>query len=285
MEQTMKEIVASYNNDEAFIKSIMKIPTPEREKEVELFNEWHKTNRDDIAREIVLSHMKFVVYIASKYKYHDVAQIDLVQQGSIGLMNALQRFDVSMGLRFATYAAHWIKYAIAEYIINNVKMVKIATTKSQRKLFFNLNRYINDRSRWLSHEEKEYIANDLGVKISDIETMEERMGQKDYYLTYTDSDSENGWDGHAYKESWLSDSDETLEDQYIETVDQNKQLQALRNQLNQLNERDRDIVNRRFVSEEKATLNELAQQYDVSCERVRQLENNALKKLKKKALE
>ncbi|ASV44054.1 RNAP sigma-32 factor-like protein [Salicola phage SCTP-2] len=277
----MNNIIPVCSNDEEFIKSIMKISTPDRETEQSMFKYWNETGDQETARSIVLSHMKFVVHIASNYKYHGIPQAELIQQGSIGLMKALERFDVSKGWRFATYAAHWIKYAISEFVITNVKTLKIATTKPQRKLFYNLNRYISDGSRWLNYDEKQYIADELDVKISDVETMEERLKQKEYYVTYMDSDQEDQWDGQAYKESWLADGNESLEDQYIETVDNNKQIQLMRNQMNQLNDRDRYIIERRHIDEDKATLNELAEIYDVSCERVRQLENNALKKLRK----
>lgn len=231
----------------------------------------------DAARRLVLSHLRFVVRIARGYNGYGLALADLIQEGNIGLMKAVKRFDPDVGVRLVSFAVHWIRAEIHEFVIRNWRIVKVATTKAQRKLFFNL-RKAKKRLAWLSADEVAAVARDLQVSPQDVLQMEERLNAHD---TCFDALPDNDDDGNpqapaAYLEDLRFEPSEHLELEQTETLQQ----QALQQALEALDERSREIIARRWLSEKKATLQTLADEYKVSAERIRQLEASAIKKLR-----
>ena len=232
----------------------------------------------DAARELVMAHLRFVVHIAKSYNGYGLGLADLIQEGNVGLMKAVKRFDPSKGVRLVSFAVHWIKAEIHEYILRNWRIVKIATTKAQRKLFFNL-RGAKKSLSWLSNDEASAIANDLGVNLKDVQQMEGRLASHDMgFDAPTDADDEAASYAPAhYLEDHSQDPALAVENNQFD----NLQVDQLRSALNVLDERSLAILQARFLNEDnKATLHELADQFQVSAERIRQLEKNALKKLK-----
>jgi len=264
---------------EAYAQAIRNIPVLTAEKERELAERFR--NHDDLeaARKLVLSHLRFVVHIAHSYRGYGLPQADLVQEGNIGLMKAVKRFDPTMGVRLVSFAVHWIRAEIHEYILRNWRIVKVATTKSQRKLFFNL-RSAKKRLGWLNKAEAEKIAEDLGVTIKDVHEMETRLGTHDVTFD-APPDSNNDEDGELFVPSgYLEDNrydPAILVEEEEKSAYGHKQLSKA---LKKLDFRSRDILEQRWLSEDKATLQTLAEQYDISAERVRQIESNAIKKLR-----
>jgi len=261
----------------AYVQAVGSIPVLTAEQERELAEELFYQNNLDAARQLVMSHLRFVVHIARSYKGYGLSEADLIQEGNVGLMKAVKRFDPERGVRLVSFAVHWIKAEIHEFILRNWRIVKVATTKAQRKLFFNL-RGQKKQLGWLSKAEAEAVAEDLGVDVSEVQKMEGRLSAHD--LTYegpADSDDEDAWQAPA---NYLEDKrqDPALQ---VESADwQDSSSQALHAALQDLDERSQDIVARRWLAEEKATLHELAAEYGVSAERIRQLEQNAMKKLR-----
>ena len=232
----------------------------------------------DAARELVMAHLRFVVHIAKSYNGYGLGLADLIQEGNVGLMKAVKRFDPSKGVRLVSFAVHWIKAEIHEYILRNWRIVKIATTKAQRKLFFNL-RGAKKSLSWLSNDEASAIANDLGVNLKDVQQMEGRLTSHDMgFDAPADADDEAASYAPAhYLEDHSQDPALTVENNQFD----NLQVDQLRSALKVLDERSLTILQARFLNEDnKATLHELADQFQVSAERIRQLEKNALKKLK-----
>lgn len=232
----------------------------------------------DAARELVMAHLRFVVHIAKSYNGYGLGLADLIQEGNVGLMKAVKRFDPSKGVRLVSFAVHWIKAEIHEYILRNWRIVKIATTKAQRKLFFNL-RGAKKSLSWLSNDEATAIANDLGVNLKDVQQMEGRLAAHDMaFDAPADADDEAASYAPAhYLEDHSQDPALAVENNQFD----NLQVDQLRSALNVLDERSLAILQARFLNEDnKATLHELADQFQVSAERIRQLEKNALKKLK-----
>jgi RNA polymerase sigma-32 factor len=225
-----------------------------------------------------MSHLRFVVHVARGYDGYGLAQADLIQEGNIGLMKAVKRFDPEMNVRLVSFAVHWIRAEMHEFILRNWRIVKVATTKAQRKLFFNL-RSAKQRLGWFSREEVAAVAKDLGVKPETVVEMESRMSGYDASLEGdTDQDDENSSYAApiAYLTDMRADPAAELEADEWESHHSDRLHQALAD----LDERSRDIVARRWLAESKSTLHELADQYQVSAERIRQLESNAMKKLK-----
>jgi len=263
---------------EAYQAAVAQIPVLTAEEERELAFRLHRDNDLEAARKLVVSHLRFVGYIARGYKGYGLPQADLVQEGSIGLMKAVKRFDPTLNVRLASFAVHWIKAEIHEYVLRNWRIVKVATTKAQRKLFFNLRK---NRSRlgWMSQEEINTVANDLGVTPQNVMEMEKRLNAHDAAfdpLSASDDD-----DFVAAPSGYLSDSRpdpaKALEDQQWQAHNEDR----LKAAMSELDERSLDILQSRWIAEDKATLHDLAARYGVSAERIRQLENNAIKKLKK----
>ncbi len=259
-----------------YIQVANSIPMLSAEEEHDLAVRLQRDSDLDAARRLVLAHLRFVVHIARGYSGYGLPLGDLVQEGNIGLMKAVKRFDPAVGVRLVSFAVHWIRAEIHEFILRNWRIVKVATTKAQRKLFFNL-RSAKKRLGWLSHDEVKAVAKDLGVKPETVLEMESRLsGQDVSFDPSADEDDERPYAPAAYLQDSRLDPAAALE---ASDWDEQSNL-ALQNALDQLDERSRDIVQSRWLADDKATLQKLAERYQVSAERIRQLENNAMKKLK-----
>jgi RNA polymerase sigma-32 factor len=262
---------------EAYVNSVNSIPmlTPERERELaeRLFY-----NQDlEAARQMVLAHLRFVVHIAKSYSGYGLAQSDLIQEGNVGLMKAVKRFNPEMGVRLVSFAVHWIKAEIHEFILRNWRIVKVATTKAQRKLFFNL-RSQKKRLAWLNNDEVQAVASTLGVEPREVREMESRLtGQDMAFDPASDADDDTAYQSPA---QYLEDNRYDPARQLEESDWSDNSTANLHEALEGLDERSRDILYQRWLAEEKATLHELAAKYNVSAERIRQLEKNAMNKLK-----
>jgi len=265
-------------NLEAYAQAIRNVPVLNAEEERKLAQRFRDHNDLDAARKLVISHLRFVVHIAHSYRGYGLPQADLVQEGNIGLMKAVKRFNPEMGVRLVSFAVHWIRAEIHEYILRNWRIVKVATTKSQRKLFFNL-RSAKKRLGWLNKAEAEHIAKDLGVSVKDVHEMETRLGTQD--VTFDAPPDCGDEEGEIFVPSgYLEDNrydPAILVEQDEKSAHGHKQLYKA---LKKLDARSRDILQQRWLNEDKATLQTLAEQYDISAERVRQIESNAIKKLR-----
>ena len=247
------------------------------ELELELAKQYYYDNDVDAARQLVLAHLRFVVHMAKTYSGYGLSQADLIQEGNVGLMKAVKRFNPEVGVRLVSFAVHWIKAEMHEFILRNWRIVKIATTKAQRKLFFNL-RSSKKRLGWLNNAEAEAVAQDLGVDANVVRQMEGRMSS---YDTSFDGDPDNDEDTvyrapAYYLEDQGSDLATNVEAEEWEEVTNNSLHVALEG----LDERSKDILQSRWLSDEKATLHDLADKYGISAERIRQLEKNAMNKIK-----
>jgi len=262
---------------DAYMHAVSTIPVLSKQDEVQLATRLQENDDLNAARDLILPHLRFVVHIAKGYRGYGLQLADLIQEGNIGLMKAVKRFDPEYGVRLVSFAVHWIRAEIHEFVIKNWRIVKIATTKSQRKLFFNL-RKMRKSMAWLSHDESIAIANDLGVKVETVREMEKRLTGSDIGFDLTGSDDdEKSFAPVAYLEK--EDADPALTLEASDYGENNiKQLSAA---LGELDDRSRDILKLRWLSEKKTTLHALADKYGISAERIRQLEANALKKLRK----
>jgi RNA polymerase sigma-32 factor len=255
------------------------IPVLTAEEEYDLATRLQRDGDRDAAQRLVLSHLRFVSRIAKGYSGYGLPVADLVQEGNIGLMKAVKRFDPEKGVRLVSFAVHWIRAEIHEYVIKNWRIVKIATTKAQRKLFFNL-RSAKKRLGWLNQAEVEAVASDLGVTAANVMDMERRLAHPDTSFDLpVDTDDD---DNHFSPASYVAGPENSDPSQRIEQADfSDYQEQKLSNALATLDERSQDILRQRWLNDEgKVTLHTLADHYQVSAERIRQIENNALKKLK-----
>ena len=264
-------------NLSAYIQAVSGIAVLSAEREQELAERLYYDDCVDSARELVLAHLRFVVHIARSYSGYGLAEADLIQEGNVGLMKAVKRFDPTKGVRLVSFAVHWIKAEMHEYILRNWRIVKVATTKAQRKLFFNL-RSQKKSLGWLSAEETRAITADLGVDEAEVTRMEGRLASRDLaYDAPAESDDEDSWQAPQY---FLADTAADPE-QLVEAADFAQDSSArLQSALADLDERSRDILERRWLIDDKSTLHELAARYDVSAERIRQLEANAMKKIR-----
>ena len=262
---------------EGYIQAVNSIPMLTAEQERELAEQLQDHGDLEAARQLVMSHLRFVVHIARNYSGYGLPQADLVQEGNIGLMKAVKRFDPTVGVRLVSFAVHWIKAEIHEYVLRNWRMVKVATTKAQRKLFFNL-RKNKKRLGWFNQDEVRTVANELGVSPEDVTEMEARMSGQDHSFDgYDDDDSESNFAPAQYLEDKSSDLAAVYENSNWDNHAEHRLTYALQG----LDERSQQIIRARWLDEDnKLTLQELADRYGVSAERVRQLEKNALKKLK-----
>jgi len=262
---------------DAYLERVSRIPVLTREHEQELALRFHRDNDLEAARELVLSHLRFVVHIARGYGGYGLPLGDLVQEGNVGLMKAVKRFDPTLGVRLVSFAVHWIRAEIHEYVLRNWRLVKVATTKAQRKLFFNLRR-MKKNLAWLSSEETLAVARDLGVSTAEVTEMEQRLSARDLsFDPAPETDSEElVASPAAYLAAPGADPADRVE---AEEWDQDS-TERLHEALEQLDERSRDIMRQRWIGEDKATLHELAAKYGVSAERIRQIESNALSKLR-----
>ncbi len=261
---------------ETYIQAARSIPILSAEKEKELALRLHEQGDLDAAQELIMSHLRFVVHIAKSYSGYGLPQADLVQEGNIGLMKAVRRFNPDFGVRLVSFAVYWIRAEIHEYVLRNWRIVKVATTKAQRKLFFNL-RSKKKSLGWLNHKEVGAIADDLGVSRKDVLEMESRMSGVDMGFDEPDSDDDNNTVAPV---TYLQDMSQEPASQ-IEASNWKEHNHArLSNALACLDDRSRDIIQQRWLTEDKSTLHQLADTYQISAERIRQLENNAIKKLK-----
>ncbi|QFU77616.1 RNA polymerase sigma factor RpoH [Halioglobus maricola] len=262
----------------AYVQAVGAIPVLSPEHERELAEDLYYNDNVDAARELVMSHLRFVVHIARSYSGYGLAEADLIQEGNVGLMKAVKRFNPEKGVRLVSFAVHWIKAEMHEFILRNWRIVKVATTKAQRKLFFNLRSQKKSLS-WLSADEAQAVADDLGVDVKEVHRMEGRLTSRDvaFDLPSDSSDDDDAWQAPQY---YLEDHS-TDPAVAVEEGDWKANSEAqLHGALADLDERSRDILASRWLAEEKATLHELADRYGVSAERIRQLEANAMKKLK-----
>lgn len=261
----------------AYITAVNGIPVLTAEEELDLANKYFYHEDLDAARKLVLAHMRFVVYMAKSYSGYGLSEADLIQEGNVGLMKAVKRFNPEKGVRLVSFAVHWIKAEMHEFILRNWRIVKVATTKAQRKLFFNL-RGSKKRLGWLSKEEADQVAADLGVDPKAVMQMEGRLGAYDAsFDAAPDSDDDEAAITPAqYLEDVRYDPARNVEEEdYAESSTDNLYLA-----LEGLDERSKDILTLRWLSDDKATLHELADKYQVSAERIRQLEKNAMNKVK-----
>jgi RNA polymerase sigma-32 factor len=261
----------------AYIASVNSIAVLTPEQELELAKQYYYEDNVDAARQLVLAHLRFVVHMAKTYSGYGLSQADLIQEGNVGLMKAVKRFNPEVGVRLVSFAVHWIKAEMHEYILRNWRIVKIATTKAQRKLFFNL-RSSKKRLGWLNNDEAEALAQDLGVDAAVVRQMEGRMSNYDASFDGDlDADDDTAYRAPAYYlEDQSSDLAGNIEDAEWEEVTNTNLQQAMAD----LDERSKDILNARWLSDDKSTLHDLADKYGISAERVRQLEKNAMNKIK-----
>lgn len=264
-------------NLQAYVHSVNSIPLLTQEQEHVLAERLYYQQDVDAARQLVLAHLRFVVHIARSYSGYGLAQADLIQEGNVGLMKAVKRFNPEKGVRLVSFAVHWIKAEIHEFVLRNWRIVKVATTKAQRKLFFNL-RSKKKGLNWLSENEAVAMADSLGVEVRDVYEMESRLTGRDMTFDPLDADDDEGGSYAPANYLYEHGADPALHYENQSTVErENHQLASA---LQQLDERSRDIVEQRWLSEEKATLHDLAAKYEVSAERIRQIEQAAMKKLK-----
>ena len=277
-EVALKDNVLALNGPigslDQYMSAAFAIPVLSAEEEFELATRLRESDDLEAAQQLVISHLRFVVHIARGYTGYGLPIGDLIQEGNVGLMKAVKRFDPNVGVRLVSFAVHWVRAEIHEYVLKNWRLVKVATTKAQRKLFFNL-RKSKKHLGWLSKDETEAVASDLGVSTREVTEMEKRLSGRDISFDPAPSEDEE-YTPMAYLPSPGSDPAE-LAEQDDWQADSNGRL---RQALGELDERSRDIVARRWLGETKATLHELAAEYSVSAERIRQIEANAFRKLK-----
>jgi RNA polymerase sigma-32 factor len=261
----------------AYIASVNGIAVLTPELERELANQYYYEDDVDAARQLVMAHLRFVVHMAKTFSGYGLSQADLIQEGNVGLMKAVKRFNPEFGVRLVSFAVHWIKAEMHEFILRNWRIVKVATTKSQRKLFFNL-RSSKKRLGWLNNVEAQAVADDLGVDAKVVRQMEGRMsGYDTSFDAEPDSDDDAAYRAPAYYlEDQSSDLATGVEDEEWGEI----ASQSLHSAMSGLDERSKDILQSRWLTDDKATLHELADRYSVSAERIRQLEKNAMNKIK-----
>ena len=268
---------ASLGSLDHYIQAVNRFPLLTAEQETELGRRWREKEDVEAAGQLVLSHLRLVVAVSRNYLGYGLPQGDLIQEGNVGLMKAVRRFDPERGVRLVSFALHWIKAEIHEYILRNWRLVKVATTKAQRKLFFNL-RSMKPSSHALSRDEAAAIARELGVKPEEVVEMETRLSGHDIALDPTPSDD----DEQAYAPiAWLTDgADEPAQVLERKQTEQGRS-EGLRRALSKLDARSRRIIEARWLKEtDPATLQELADEYGVSAERIRQIESKALKQMR-----
>ncbi len=261
---------------DAYIGAVHRIPVLDADEERELAQRYRDNEDLDAARKLVMSHLRFVVHVARGYSGYGLQMADLIQEGNIGLMKAVKRFDPDHGVRLVSFAVHWIRAEMHEFILRNWRIVKVATTKAQRKLFFNL-RKSKKRLGWMNMDEVREVAKDLGVPEATVLEMESRLSGRDIgFDAPVDEDDDAPPAPVAYLEDHGADP-------YLSVAaadEEDNQLDILQRALDKLDDRTRDIIRRRWLAEDKATLQDLADDYGVSAERIRQIEANAMKKMR-----
>jgi RNA polymerase sigma-32 factor len=263
----------------AYMTSANSIAVLTQEQEQELARQYYYDDNVDAARQLVLAHLRFVVHMAKTYSGYGLSQADLIQEGNVGLMKAVKRFNPEVGVRLVSFAVHWIKAEMHEYILRNWRIVKVATTKAQRKLFFNL-RSSKKKLGWLNNSETQAVADDLGVDAKVVRQMEGRMSSYDTsFDADTDADDETAYRAPAF---YLEDQNSDLANQVSEAEWEEATNSSLHAAMAELDDRSKDILSSRWLTDDKATLHELADKYNISAERIRQLEKNAMNKIKAK---
>ena len=276
MDKETQMMLVPQGSIEGYIRAANEYPMLTAEEEKELAERLYYHEDLDAAKKLILSHLRFVIHVARGYSGYGLPQADLIQEGNIGLMKAVKRFNPEVGVRLVSFAVHWIKAEIHEYVLRNWRIVKVATTKAQRKLFFNL-RKTKQRLGWFNENEVDMVANELGVSKEDVLEMESRMSGADvgFDLPTDDAETEIYSPSH-YLEDKSSNFAAELENENFES----QATEQLGVALQSLDARSQDIIKARWLDDNKATLHDLAAKYNVSAERIRQLETNALKKLK-----
>ena len=264
------------SNVNAYIQRVLALPVLSADEEQTLARRLYDEEDLDAARQLVMSQLRFVVHVARSYTGYGLPLSDLIQEGNVGLMKAVKRFDPNKGVRLVSFAVHWVKAEMHEYILRNWRIVKVATTKAQRKLFFNL-RGRKKSLNWLTNSEAEAVASDLDVAVSEVRRMEGRLTAYDTSFDAGVDDDDKSYSAPAYYlEDRSADPAQQLEAADAAQANQ----QSLHQAIIGLDERSRDIISSRWLTESKATLHQLAEKYGVSAERIRQLEQNAMKKVR-----
>ncbi len=277
--QSMALTVAAGGSIENYIASVNSIPMLSADEERQCAEELQNNGDLEAARKLIMSHLRFVVHIAKSYSGYGLPQADLIQEGNLGLMKAVKRFNPEVGVRLVSFAVHWIKAEIHEFVLRNWRIVKVATTKAQRKLFFNL-RKSKKRLGWFSAEEVQNVAETLGVKEKDVLEMESRMSGIDVGFDLNDDDDDNQGTSNFSPVQYLEDKSGDVAMVIEDEQHSDHANSRLTSAIKALDERSQDIIQARWLDEDKKmTLQELAEKYEVSAERVRQLEKNAMKKL------
>jgi RNA polymerase sigma-32 factor len=263
---------------ESYISSVNQVPILSLEEEQGLARRFRDEEDIEAARALVMSHLRFVVKIARGYNGYGLSQADLIQEGNVGLMKAVKRFDPDVGVRLVSFAVHWVRAEMHEFILKNWRIVKIATTKAQRKLFFNI-RSSKKRLGWLNQKEINEVAETLGVKPTEVVEMEKRMSN--YDASFDAAANDNDDEESVYAPAYYVENKSAGPEELIETAQLDEESQnSLHNAIALLDDRSKDIIAKRWLAEDKATLHELAAEHSVSAERIRQIENNAMKKLR-----
>ena len=277
LKQSSHLIAAPIGSLDAYIDRVSSLPVLSREEEFELAERFRQDNDLDAARALVLSHLRFVVHVARGYMGYGLPVGDLIQEGNVGLMKAVKRFDPAMGVRLVSFAVHWIRAEIHEYVLRNWRLVRVATTKAQRKLFFNLRR-MKKNLAWLSEDETRAVARDLGVEPREVREMEQRLSARDLSFdpSPAEDDGEGAYSPAAYLPAEGADPATMVEQAEWDQVSAGSLAAALE----QLDPRSRRIIQTRWLAEDKLTLHDLAAEFGISAERVRQIEAQALGKLR-----
>ena len=272
------DISAPGQNLEAYLNSIQNIAILSPEEERKLAEDLYYREDLEAARQLVMAHLRFVVHIARGYSGYGLPQADLIQEGNVGLMKAVRKFNPEVGVRLISFAVHWIKSEIHEYVLKNWKIVKVATTKAQRKLFFNLRNKKKDIT-WLSEDDVKMISNELDVKEDTVREMEQRMSSHDVsFDPYSADDSE---EGNTYSPADYLTNEDSAPMEIVEKEDfARDQINQLQNAISDLDERSQLILKERWLTADKPTLHELADKYGISAERIRQIEKKAMEKIR-----
>ena len=272
------DISAPGQNLEAYLNSIQNIAILSPEEERKLAEDLYYREDLEAARRLVMAHLRFVVHIARGYSGYGLPQADLIQEGNVGLMKAVRKFNPEVGVRLISFAVHWIKSEIHEYVLKNWKIVKVATTKAQRKLFFNLRNKKKDIT-WLSEDDVKMISNELDVKEDTVREMEQRMSSHDVsFDPYSADDSE---EGNTYSPADYLTNEDSDPMEIVEKEDfARDQINQLQSAISDLDERSQLILKERWLTDDKPTLHELADKYGISAERIRQIEKKAMEKIR-----
>tara|TARA_E500000178_G_scaffold259205_1_gene256015 strand:+ start:308 stop:1162 length:855 start_codon:yes stop_codon:yes gene_type:complete len=272
------DISAPGQNLEAYLNSIQNIAILSPEEERKLAEDLYYREDLEAARQLVMAHLRFVVHIARGYSGYGLPQADLIQEGNVGLMKAVRKFNPEVGVRLISFAVHWIKSEIHEYVLKNWKIVKVATTKAQRKLFFNLRNKKKDIT-WLSEEDVKMISNELDVKEDTVREMEQRMSSHDVsFDPYSADDSE---EGNTYSPADYLTNEDSDPMEIVEKEDfARDQINQLQSAISDLDERSQLILKERWLTDDKPTLHDLADKYGISAERIRQIEKKAMEKIR-----